>query len=252
MGAAEPGRGTYDDAMQGWLEPIGPEEPRVYWIRRGIVLVVLLAVVAGVVWSFGRPKAVTATPAPVTPSAASTPSPSTVSPSPTPTPSESPSKTAEPSPSAEPSESSAAEPVEENASVEPTPTESSSSGCPPRSLRLRVEGPATVSQDDASADFHIVVTTTEQSCELDLADSSAALAITSGSDQIWRTSDCPEWHPSGVLELVADEESGFDVSWPVKRARGCELTDEVLGVGTYVATASVGQVSGRLVMQVRY
>ena len=29
--------------MQGWLEPIGPEEPRVYWMRRAIVLAVAVA-----------------------------------------------------------------------------------------------------------------------------------------------------------------------------------------------------------------
>lgn len=48
--------------MQGWLEPIGPEEPRVYWMRRAIVLAVAVAVIAGIIWLFGRPRSVTGTP----------------------------------------------------------------------------------------------------------------------------------------------------------------------------------------------
>ena len=60
-----------------------------------------------------------------------------------------------------------------------------------------------------------------------------------------------EWHPSGNLDLAAGQEGGFDVSWPIKRADGCELSDETLGAGTYVATASIGQSSARFVMQLQ-
>lgn len=259
---SNPTGSPYDDAMQGWLEPIGPEAPRTYWIRRAVVLVVLLAVIVGIIWLVGRPKAVTATPPSTTPSnsavstpqeSSSTPSGTSSAPSETPSaePSDEPSATLE-SAAGEPSESSAEPSADQTTTPEPSATESAPAACQPRSLKLRVDGPSSVVVTDEAADFHVVVSTTESSCQLDLAENKAALTITSGNDEIWKTADCPDWQPGGVVDLVAGEESGFDVSWPVKRAHGCELAGEVLGPGTYVATASVGQTSARLVMQLRY
>lgn len=240
--------------MQGWLDPIGPEAPSVYWTRRGVVLAVLLAVVVGIGWLAGRPGAITATPSPSTPSVSSSPT-SSVSTTPSATPS-TPSPSEQPSASVSPGEQSvqpSVEPsAEQSATAEPTATESVPAGCQPTNLKLRVDGPDSVSQLDTTANFRVVVSTTEQGCQLDLGAAAAALAITSGNDEVWETENCADWHPAGVLDLVSGEESGFDVNWPVKRSHGCELSDEVLGVGTYVATASIGQASARLVMQVRY
>ncbi len=231
--------------MQGWLEPIGPEEPRVYWMRRAIVLAVAVAVIAGIIWLFGRPRSVTGTPVSPSPSvsasASRTPSPSPSTPTATPTPAP---ETVASVPASEPT-------AEQPTEAAPPAGEPSPAGCQPAKLTLRVEGTTPLSRAEPEAGFHVVVSTTEQSCQLDLAASAAALAITSGTDEIWSTNDCAEWHPSGNLDLAAGQEGGFDVSWPIKRADGCELSDETLGAGTYVATASIGQSSARFVMQLQ-
>ena len=50
--------------MGSLLHPVGPEEPRVYWVRRGLVIAVLAALLVAVVWlPLPRPSVVAASPA---------------------------------------------------------------------------------------------------------------------------------------------------------------------------------------------
>lgn len=241
--------------MQGWLKPIGPEDPRIYWIRRAVVLVVIFAVIAAIVWLAVRPRSVTATPVESSPSNSATASPDAETPQPSPSESPSEASDGEPTPGAETTEATEAESADSagaDSSETPDAAEQAPAACQPKNLSLRVEGNEALAQSETSSAFHVAVATTEESCRLDLGAAGTALAITSGADAIWSTADCDQWQPSDVLELTAGAESGFDVSWPVRRSNGCEITESVLGVGTYVATATIEQASARFVMQIHY
>ena len=72
--------------MGSLLHPVGPEEPRVYWVRRALVLVTVAAVAFGMIWLvWPRQDAVTAAPA-GTGAAPSTPATAVTSPSTSPSP----------------------------------------------------------------------------------------------------------------------------------------------------------------------
>ena len=97
----------------------------------------------------------------------------------------------------------------------------------------------------------MVASTNQAECVLDLTDPQATVVVNSGNDRIWSTADCPEWQPAETYQLVEGEEVRYDLEWPVRRSAGCELREDVLGAGTYVATASIGSVTGRHVMQLQ-
>lgn len=233
--------------MQGWLEPIGPQPPRTYWVRRAVILVIVVALVSSVGWLLSRPRPVTAVAA-SSESTSQSSSPTTSES--TPTASATDAVSTSPNASSE-TDSPAASAQTPAASVEtPTPTAAPTPPCRPQALTVRVTGPDSVALA-GPATFTLLVSTTQQNCVLDLATTPAALVLTSGSDHIWATSDCPEWQPAGSLTLAAGQETGIEVGWPVRRANGCGLAETTLGAGTYVATATVGAGSGRFVLQLR-
>lgn len=243
--------------MHGWLEPMGPEPAQTYWIRRGIVALVMVALIASVGWLSSRPRAAldVAAAAASSPSTPTESGPPTGTHRPTGTPAASPadSESADPSGSPTPSPDETVSPeasAEPTPSQSPTPAQQSPASCRPQSLAMRIEGPNAVSAA-APAIFKIVVTTTQPECLLDLANAAAGVVVTSGSDRIWASGDCPDWQPSGTLELAKGEEAAFEVGWPVRRSNGCELVETSLGSGTYVATATIAPASARHVMQVQ-
>lgn len=222
--------------MQGWLDPVGPESAGTYWLRRGIIAVVLVALIAGASFLFtrGRGPAVVAT----------GPSPSVTSDAARP-----------PTSASTATETTSSTGSELDASDEPVTTaaEPSPAGpqpCRPQALSLRVDGPDRVSPA-SPVTFIVAVNTTEEHCILDLAAAEASLLITSGSDRIWASDGCPDWQTAGILQLTAGEEGSYAVGWPVRRASGCELSEATLGAGTYVATASIGSANARRVLQLQ-
>ncbi len=226
--------------MQGWLDPIGPEPAGTYWIRRGIIAAVLVALLAVATWSWTLPSdkdvtiALGQSPSPSA-SAPASPGPTT----PAPTAIETSPTSSEANPSAPASEPSPSVPE-----TPPAPVV-----CRPQSLTLEMTGPAEASNGTPVA-FTVAVVTSQAACVLDLAAVDANVVVTSGSDRIWGASDCPDWKPAGTLELAQGQGAGFEVSWPVQRSNGCELSPARLGAGTYVATVTVGSARARHVMQV--
>jgi hypothetical protein len=191
--------------MGALLRPVGPEEPRVYWIRRGLAVLAVLVLVGVLVWAV-LPKGqapVSAAPAPTT-SAASAPATTA-----TQTPSESPS-------------------------ASPTPT--GPVACENRYIEVSVVGFQRVKVSDKQT-FKVAITNTgAQPCILAVGPSSFALTVSSGSDRIWSTADCDKWVPSKKLTAKKGAGYEFDVEWPLRRsAEGCKLTKDKLRPGTYVA-----------------
>ena len=193
--------------MGSLLHPVGPEEPRVYWVRRGLVVVLALALVVGVAWLvWPKEPVVSAVPPPSSPSTTPTVS--------------SPPTTAAPSPS-------------------PTPT--GPVACDPTLMKLGVAGFQKVKVGAKNTAFTLTVTNnTYVACILTISPKTYKLSISSGKDRIWSTAHCDKWLPAKEVTLDGGATHEFTVKWTVRRSsEGCKLAKDKLKPGTYVATATM-------------
>jgi len=193
--------------MGSVLHPVGPQAPGVYWVRRALVLLVLLAVVSLVVWAlWPKPAAITAVPAPTTTQTAAS--------------AESPAST----PAATPS---------------PSPTPTGPVACEPGATKLAISGYKRV-KAGAKQVFSLSATNRgEAACILAVKPATTELTVTSGKDRIWSTADCDAWLPSKTVTLKPGAVHEFSITWPTKRSqKECKTSKDAVRPGTYVGTAS--------------
>lgn len=231
-------------AMKGLLHPLGPLPPGVYWRRRLVVLVLLLALTAMIVALVGQPGRRAVPPDPASGAAVSgplspTPSLSSMPVSPSPTPSE-----VEQSPAGTAS-------TEQPVSPTPTPTVQPLAVCSPADLALAITGPGQL-RVRQTASFALTLANPGGDCLHDFSQHPLTVSISSGSDAIWSTLHCPEGLPTGVHQLGVAPLL-VDVGWSLRRsAPGCVLGTALLKAGTYVVVASLDDgPSSRLVLGLR-
>lgn len=200
--------------MGALLHPVGPENPRVYWTRRAIVLVAIVAVALTTAWAFWpRPPAVSAVPAP----AMTTPAPS--APATSATPAGSTTTTAKPS-------------------VTPSPTPTGPVTCLPTNTRLTVAGFQEVKAGSKQVFTLSAANDSADACILAIKPSTYRLTVTSGADKIWTTAHCDRWLPVKTVTLKPGQQHEFTVTWPMRRSsNGCKTPKDAIRPGTYVATA---------------
>lgn len=186
---------------------MGPEEPRVYWVRRGLVIALAVALVVTVVWLLlPRPSVVAAAPAGTGPSSPATPAAS--------------SPVAEPTPSAT--------------------TQAGPQACDPAAMRLTVAGFQRVKVSTKQVFTLSVINGGTEPCVLTISPETYSLTVSSGDDRIWSTADCAKWLPAKKLTVKPETAHEFTVEWPLRRsAAGCKTTKDVLRPGTYVAKAAL-------------
>ena len=227
--------------MESLLRPVGPEPERVYWMRRGAVLLALVLVLSLLFWGLGKlfggdDKSTDAVPASQagTPSAAAS-TPGSASPSASASASASGSESASSSASTSASTSASATPSATSAS--PTPTGPVT--CAPDKLTLKVEGPHR-SKSGENMQLKVSVTS-EEACFLDFTKTPLELRVYSGSDRIWTTNHCDKWQARNKVDFTPGKTWTRAWTWETLRsADGCTLKkDEYLRPGTYVATAEV-------------
>lgn len=171
--------------MNTVLRPVGPEPARVYWTRR-IVLLLALVVAAVLVWTLVQGGG--------TASEANAPDGGAAS--------------------AAPADGDAAAPGAE-------PTDSgAAAACAAENLEVVVEAGRQTYPDGGRPSFTITVTNTGDSgCTVDAGDASRELLITSGSDRIWSSLDCPAGEgASRNLLLTAGSSDTHDVTWDRTRS----------------------------------
>lgn len=203
--------------MGSLLHPVGPEEPRVYWVRRALVLVTVAVVAIAVVWLvWPKGAAVTATPG------GTSPSPSAP-------------VTTAPTPSTSPSPTTPAGPV----------------ACDPAAMRLTVAGFQRVKVSTKQAFTLSVINGGAEPCILTISQDTYSLTVRSGKDRIWSTADCKKWLPAEKLTIKPETAHEFTVEWPLRRSSsGCKTDKDKLKPGTYVATAVLlEKASAKQVMQ---
>lgn len=226
-------------AMSSITNPVGPEDPRIYWVRRGIVLLVALVVVALLLWIFlprnGAEPTVATVPSPTT-SARSTPTPSADStPTPTAEPTPEPTESTPASPEPEPEPSESADPT-----PEPTPTEPAvPAACKPEEVRVTLTGPPGFKAAEVVTFELSIINGAKEPCVLAVNADNLELKVFSGNDRIWTTDHCSDWVPTLEAELAPEEANTWSMAWPAKRsAPDCKIRDDAQPrPGTYVATA---------------
>lgn len=248
--------------MSGVLHPVGPEQPRTYWQRRGLVIVVGLAVLALVVvlvisrlGSGGQQKAVPAAattqegpttrapgaspsasaqaPAaapPKTSSSIPTSTTATTTPTKAPDASKEPDVSKEPSPSKEPSKAATTAPT----AKAPTPA------CTPSQLRVTLRGDQSLKVKQKTTFTVSLINGGPTTCVVSVTPSTFELKVYSGTDRIWSTDDCST--AVDPLEKAVDSEDQVEwtLSWNGRRsADDCKNRSEIPLPGTYVATAQL-------------
>lgn len=223
--------------MSAVTRPRGPLPSRVYWTRRLVLLAVAFALVFGVAHLLGgggggnEPSAqpvgaeVSSSPTSASTSAVPTPAPvgtaPTLSSSPTVTQSPSAGKSGGKSPTA-------------TALPEPTGT------C---SVDDIVVAPSIKDQAHAGKPVTFAMQLTTKStpaCTFAVAPDSLVVKITSGSDRIWSTQDCPKAVPTKSVVLRKDTPTTLDVTWSAMRSdTSCSKTTQWAQPGYYHAMAAI-------------
>lgn len=201
----------------------GPQPPRVYWIRRGLVAVVAIAIIAALVWAFTpKNQPTTATPATTSPAPAET----LVSPTASPT--------------------GSTLPTADSSTAAPT-------ACEPIGVQLSVAGFKSVKNTGKQVFSVTAENNTAMPCVMEITGDTFRLRVTSGADLIWSTAHCAKWLPDVKKQtLQAGKSLEFKIEWTLYRsAEGCKQAKSLLGVGTYVAQANYRETAtGRFVFVV--
>ncbi|TDO84773.1 hypothetical protein [Enemella evansiae] len=276
--------------MGGLFHPIGPEAEETYWLRRGAVLIVLVAVLVGagfMISSISQAISGPAQPAAAPPAdpAAPAPAPADETPAPTPapepaatTPAAAPSTPAATQPAAtQPPASQPAPSAPATSAPRPAPSQAPASfevgspqqpagqqpagqqpagqpqACDRSKLRVGLDGPRQVSAG-VPVNFRVTVgNDSGQRCRLVVDDKTFELKIYSGTDRIWTTLDCLSGMPAKNLTLDPGQEFGWEQEWRANRSVGdCKAGAETLRSGTYVATAQLKDAQPvQVIMQLR-
>jgi len=195
------------------MHPTGPQSPGVYWVRRALVVVVLLVALLGVRWLLtgrggGTPSATPPTPTPTSSTShSSTPTTSTSSaPKPTPT--------------------GAVACTKEQISVTAsTDAASYPVGSTPR-LRMTIEN------------------TSSTPCTRDIGAAQNELLITSGTARVWSSDDCSPGGGSQVVTMAPGQSYSVAVTWLGKlSAKGCPANQPAATKGTYKLTGRNGDLT---------
>jgi cytoskeletal protein RodZ len=215
------------------MRPVGPQPPSVYWVRRVVVLVVVVAIVAGVVWFVaGRDGTPAAAPDPMgspasTPVSSVSPSPSESSPSPTKSSaSPKPTKTTSPKPSKTTTSPAAPTACPDSAIdvVASTDAASYKIGATPR-LRMRITNSSTTA------------------CKRDIGASANELIVNQGSDRFWSSDDCNPGGKADVVVLQPGQSYSVSLGWLGRGSKpGCPADQPVAEAGTYNLVGRNGDV----------
>jgi hypothetical protein len=236
------------------LHPVGPEPVRTYWIRRalilGVVLIVVIIVLAVVIGSIGSPAAAD-DPPPGDPSlsAASSSStgvsPAAITPTATPTPYGGSSASTASTPSLKSTPTSLAR----TAAPSPTPTKIVPVACQPATLRATLTGKQRLKPKAHNTFALSLINGAPIACVLTVNPQNFELKIYSGTDRIWRSKDCASLVKPTTKTLASQQALEWKMTWNGRRSRaGCKQRPEIPRPGTYYATS---QYAGAAPVQLR-
>ncbi|HYI55589.1 MAG TPA: hypothetical protein VEX57_16600 [Microlunatus sp.] len=257
--------------MSGVLHPMGPEPAQTYWVRRGVLLAVVLLLAVLVVFGVANltKAAVATSPPPPIPPAATSPTPSTSAspsaaastPAATPTPSVAPSgspsvsastptTTGPSSPTAKPTVAPTAKPTVAP-TAKSTPTVIGTPDCRPAGLRVTLKGDRGLSPGQNNTFTLSLINAGTQTCLASVTDGNFELKIFSGKDRIWSSQDCAKTLAAFDKKLAARADVSWKMTWNGERSvkgKECKRGPDTPLAGTYWATA---QLDGAKPVQLR-
>jgi len=117
------------------------------------------------------------------------------------------------------------------------------SACTGASLHVTLSASAQTYAASQTPSFTLTATNTSKTaCTLTMGDASRQLVITSGTDRVWSSADCPATAPAKtpLLLLGAGQKSDATIAWNRTRsAEGCPAGLATPRSGTYKAAASL-------------
>jgi hypothetical protein len=216
------------------LQPVGSHPPSVYWVRRAVLLGALLLVVVLVVALVSAARGGAAEDQAAGADAAASSTDGTTDGAGDDTADEAGDA------SADATGDSAAEGAE---SPQPEPEPAAPSDCAPTDLTVTLESDAERYADGADPTFTVTFTNSSaETCLVEAGNGSQALVITSGSDRIWSSHDCPAVAGgSRPLLLPPGAQESGRVAWPrVRSDEKCSGELPEPRPGTYTAMAVMG------------
>lgn len=211
--------------MFEFLQPKGPLDPKVYWIRRGIVLGVFVLLIALLLFFFW-PKGSATVSGDSSSATSDTDIYSLLYDSATPSASDSMAATASSTPTA----TSTATPT-------PTPTQPELSACQADSVSLSFSG---ISSRKLNAPITVKMAyknISQAPCLLTLTKENYKFQVVSGSDLIFDSAHCGDWLPDVKdFKLDAGATKEVEFTWPGKRStqsNGCNFASRDLRSGYY-------------------
>ena len=220
--------------MSGLLRPVGPEPAQTYWARRALVfgaMMVLAVAVTLIVNGTSSGSAVRPSPTPPTPL------PILASPSSTPTAFTTPSAV-DPSASAT-STSPAPEATKREASAKKA-SGRGTADCPVEDLRPTLTGNQRLAPRKRNTFQLSLINGSDHTCMARVRRTNFELKISSGTDRIWSTADCPSVIKPIRRRLGAEHAVAWTLTWDGKRSEpDCRSAREAPRPGRYVATAQL-------------
>jgi hypothetical protein len=208
------------------IHPTGPQSPGVYWVRRAVVLVVLLALVLGVRWLLtGRGGGDNPQASPTTSSSAG----------PTPT-------SASPTPAAS---TTSAKPTASATKASATPTSTGVKACAKSQISVTASTDAASYAVGSTPRLRMKIqNTSSTACTRDIGAAQNELLITSGTVRVWSSDDC---NPGGNTQLVImqpGQSYSVSVTWLGRLSKkGCPANQPLASKGTYKLTGRNGDVT---------
>lgn len=216
--------------MSTFKNPVGPQPPSVYWRRRAVLALGLIAVVVIIVLIVVRPGSGSAEPG----AAATTSAPP-----------------ADAAPS-EPAATETAPAADATADPADTSTEGASDAatCSTRDIELKPVTDKTSYAATELPQISMSITNSGRSdCSIDLGSAQQTLVVTSGEEQYWSSKDCQVNGTNQVVTLTAGQTlSTPPIAWDRTRSSAdtCELTSRepvTAGGATYRLAVSVGDIT---------
>lgn len=214
--------------MSNVIRPSGPLPPRVYWTRRVGLLIAVAVIISLVWWMFskvggaaGEPAATSRTVTPTT---------------------SAPSTSAEPSAEATVHKPRQGKPKEAEPSRAPRTRPAEPTGaCDPADVDMEIEVSDASAGESNRADL-LLTTIATPACMLAITPSSLVLRVTSGSEVVWSSDDCPDSLRAKQVVVRQDPATTYRFTWNGRRStETCREVGTVPQPGGYwVESALIG------------
>ncbi len=226
------------------MRPSGPLPPQVYWLRRLMLLGVVVVVTAVLWWlisgSVGADGSPASDAAPKTPRSTGS-APDSTATSPPPATTEPPATTQTTPPKNTPRSPNATTSSKPDKQDEPnkTPLAEPNGDCSPDGVNMTIDVADVKSGRSNTATF-LLTSTDTPACTLAVTAGKLVVKVTSGDDTVWSSDDCPDALLAKQLVVRADPPSSYQFKWNGARSsEGCQLDDTPLEPGGYWVEAAL-------------